>query len=132
MSIADWLGLGKTISEPIKAVGDLYTTDKARLEGENKLQETMNKVTLSQIGVNKSLALSSNLFNSGWQPLLGWTAGLLILLFYGPQIVIATYLWTTLCINKNVIAPFPMKADDIINLVWLLFGFGGYSLIKRK
>lgn len=131
MGIKDWLGLGDTIAKPIKAVSDLYTTDKARLEAQTKHEEVIQKPALSQLEINKTLAMSSILFNSGWQPLIGWTSGFLILLYYAPQIIIITIVWGNTCLDTGIITPFPMKPDELLNLVWLLFGFGGYSLIKR-
>lgn len=132
MGILNYLGMGKDISEPIKAVGDLYTTDKARLEAEAKYQEIVQKPILAQISANAMMAVAKSLFVSGWQPLIGWTAGFLILLYYAPQIIIMTVVWGTNCLDQGVIEAFPMKPDELLNLVWLLFGFGGYSLVKAK
>lgn len=132
MGILDIFGSAKDLAEPIKAVGDLYTTDKARLDGEQKLEETMQKPVLAQIDLNRIFASAASIYNSGWIPLIGWTAGFLILLYYAPQIIIALYVWGKYCINANIVIPFPIKSDDIMNLVWLLFGFGGYSLLKNK
>lgn len=132
MGILNWIGLGKDISEPIKAVSDLYTTDKAKIEAEAKYQEIVQKTQLAQLETNKMLAMSSQVFNSGWQPLIGWTAGFLILIYYAPQIIIATYVWGSAAIETGNVVPFPIKPDDILNLVWLLFGFGGYSLVKKR
>lgn len=132
MGIANWLGLGKDIAEPIKAVGDLYTTDKARIEAETKYQEIIQQPVLEQQKVNAILASSANIFNSGWQPLIGWTSGFLILLYYAPQIILTTYLWYNQCVSQNKILPFPMSPSDILNLVGLVFGFGGLSLFKKK
>jgi hypothetical protein len=119
------------IAEPIKAVGDLYTTDKARIDAQGKYEEIAQKTVLAQISNNAILAASSSLFNSGWQPLIGWTCGFLVFLYYAPQIIIMTYVWGVMCIKSGIVIPFPMKPDDIFNLIWLLFGFGGYSLGKR-
>jgi len=133
MGIKDWLGLSsESIAKPIKALGDLYTTDKARIESETKYEEVVQKPTLAQIGVNAVLATSASIYNSGWQPLIGWTAGFLILLYYAPQLIVIIVVWGCNCIDSGVITPFPMKPDKILSLVWLLFGFGGYSLIKRR
>jgi hypothetical protein len=131
MGIMQWIGLGKEISEPIKAVGDLYTTDKARIEAQKDFEEIAQKPHLAQLETNKLLA-SSSWFNSSWQPLLGWTCGFLVLLYYAPQIVVITWVWGKACALSGIVKPFPMRADDILNLVWLLFGFGGYSLAKSK
>lgn len=131
MGIMNWLGIGKDLSEPIKAVGDLYTTDKARIEAETKLEEQLQKPVITQMANNAIMAASSSMFNSGWQPLIGWTAGFLVLIYYCPQIMIITYVWGSHCIDTGIITPFPMKSDEILNLVYLLFGFGGYSLARR-
>ena len=136
MGIADWMGLGKAVADPIKAVGDLYTTDKARLEAEKDFQEVIDKPVLAQISTNAIMAAAQSIFVSGWQPLIGWTAGFLILLYYAPQIIIATIVWGGNCLESGIVTPFPMKPDDILNLVWLLFGFGvhslGRTLISKK
>jgi|SRR6185503_2354497 len=128
MGILNWLGIGKDIAEPIKAVGDLYTTDKERLESQKDLQVELNKPILSQLSTNAIFASSSRFFNSGWQPLLGWACGFLILLYYFPQIVIATWIWGSACVHTGIVSPFPIKSDDILNLIYLLFGFGIHSL----
>lgn len=128
MGIFDW---GKNITEPIKAVGDLYTTDKARIEAETKFEEVVQKPVIAQIGVNAIMAAAQSIYVSGWQPLIGWTAGFLVLIYYAPQIIIITVVWGGNCLDTGIVTPFPMKADDLLNLVWLLFGFGGYSLARR-
>lgn len=132
MGILNWLGIGKDIAEPINAVSNLYTTDKARLEAEANLTDMLSKIPLEQLHVNKELLKTGRFFDSGWQPLLGWTSGFLVLLYWGPQLVVANYIWIMECVDKMNVLPFPVKPDDIMNLVWLLFGFGGYSLIKQK
>lgn len=131
MGIKDWLGLGDTIAKPIEAVGNLYTTDKARIEAETNFQEIVQKPVLAQINNNAIMAASNHFFNNSWQPLIGWTAGFLIFLYYAPQIIIITIVWGGNCLDSGIVRPFPMKPDELLNLVWLLFGFGGYSLIKR-
>lgn len=132
MGIFSWLGLGKSLADPINAVGNLYTTDKARIEAHAKLEEVTQKPQLEQLKTNEILASASSLFKSGWISLIGWTAGFLVLLYYLPQLIIVTYIWAKASLVSGIIAPYPIKPDDILNLVWLLFGFGGYSLIQRK
>ncbi len=101
---------------------------KAAAEGKN----LMSGIEAGNIEERRFTFLLSQLFNTGWVPLLGWTCGFLVLLYYAPQILIITYVWGMDCIVNKVATPFPMQPDDIFNLVWLLFGFGGYSLIKKK
>jgi hypothetical protein len=131
VGVFDWMGFGKDVAEPIRAVGELYTTDKARLEAEKDLTGELNKPVLAQLMNNAIMAGSSQLFNSGWQSLIGWSSGFLIMLYYVPQLVIMTWLWGVDCLYMGVVKPFPMKPDDLLNLVYLLFGFGAHSLFKK-
>ena len=132
MGIMNWLGIGADLAKPIDSVSNLYTTDKARLEAEKDLTEVVQKPQLAQLATNSILAASNSMFNSGWQPLIGWTAGFLVLLYYAPQIIITTYLWARLSFHANSVLPFPMKPDDLLNLVYLLFGFGIHSVVSRN
>lgn len=134
MSLFEWMGkgIGKDVAEPIKAIGDLYTTDKARIEAQTKLEEQMQKAVLSQAAINQTFASSAHLFNSGWQPLIGWTSGFLILIYWLPQLVLANYLWMGNCLDAHKVLDFPIKPTDMMNLIYLLFGFGGYTLIQKK
>ena len=132
MGLLQWIGLGSEIAKPIDAVSNLYTTDKARIEAETKPEEVTQKVTLAQIDTNKILAASSNIFNAGWQPLIGWTSGFCVALYYIPQLLIINYEWSRNILTYHIITPFPIDPTDILNLVYLLFGFGAYHIVKKK
>jgi hypothetical protein len=130
MGLLNWLISGSELAKPIEAVSNLYTTDKARIEAESELQKQLNNSIAEQSKVNAILAASQKLFNSGWQPLIGWTCGFLVLIYYFPQIVIATLIWSHHCFETGIVSPFPIKPDDILNLIYLLFGFGLHSVFK--
>lgn len=132
MGLLKFLGLGDEIAKPIDAVSKLYTTDKERLEAEKNLTDVMQRPQLAQLENNKLLILTGKLFNSGWQPLIGWTSGACVFLYWVPQLMIANWVWSQQCFMQGEVVKFPIAPDDIYNLVWLLFGFGGYSLIKKK
>ena len=131
MGLLNFLGIGKDIAQPIEAVSKLYTTDKERLEAEKNLADVVQRPALAQIENNKLLILTGKLFNSGWQPLIGWTSGACVFMYWVPQLCIANYIWANQCLALGEVTKFPIAPDDIYNLVWLLFGFGGYSLIKK-
>jgi hypothetical protein len=135
MSFLGWLGLtkgiGKDIAQPIDAISNLYTTDKARLQGEKELTEIEQRPQLAAIDLNKIFAASSNFFNSAYIPLLGWTCGFLILIFYAPQIIIITYVWGMNTIHSGIVTQFPMSPNDLLHLIGLLFGVGMHSLAKK-
>ena len=86
---------------------------------------------MSESDKNVIVDLSKNFFNNGWQNLIGWTSGFLILIYYFPQIIIATYIWGGHCIDTGIVTAFPIRPDDILNLVYLLFGSGAHSIAKK-
>jgi hypothetical protein len=131
MGVLNWLGIGKEIAQPIDAISNLYTTDKAKLQAEKDLIDVEQKPQLAAIDLNKIFATSAIFFNSAWIPLLGWTCGFLILIFYAPQIIICTYVWGTQAIESGIVKQFPMQANDLLHIIGLLFGVGAHSLVKR-
>jgi hypothetical protein len=132
MGLLQWIGLGAELAKPIDAVSNLYTTDKAKIEAETKFEEVVQKPRLTQLENNKIMAMSSVLFQAGWQPLIGWTSGFCVALYYVPQLLVINYEWSRSVLLTHVITPFPIDPTDILNLVYLLFGFGAYHIVKKK
>lgn len=138
MGIKDWLGIGSEIAKPIEAVGDLYTTDKARLEATAKLTEAQTKLTevsqkpqLAFLEVDRILSMSSDFFKSSYIPMAGWTAGFLLLVYYLPQLVVMHYVWAKASIEAGRCSPFPMKPDDLLQLVYIMCAGGVHSILTR-
>ncbi len=132
MGFKDFLGIGSQIAQPIRAVSDLYTTDKARIEAQADYESIAQKPQLAQLETNRIFALSSHFFNSAWQPLVAWTAGGCLALYYVPQLIIADVIWGMNCYSTGVVEPFPINPDDLLQLIYLLFGAGSYHLVKQK
>jgi hypothetical protein len=132
MGILSWLGIGSELVKPIEAVSNLYTTDKARIIADTGLELAQQQRGLKQLENNRIMAMASSMFQSGWQPLIGWTAGFCVALYYVPQLLIADLIWSIECFETGHITPFPIDPTDILNLVYLLFGFGTYHLVKKK
>lgn len=132
MGLLSWIGLGEELAKPIDAASKFYTTDKERLDAENKLVLAGERRGLAQLENNKLMTVAGNVFQGSWQPLVGWTAGFCIALYWIPQLLIANLLWAQQCLDSGKVVPFPIDPTDILNLVYLLFGFGTYHLIKKK
>jgi len=143
MGILSFLGIGKELAEPIEAIGHIVTKDKDRLEIEKdrhkidveaKVAETDAEVRgrTSELETAKTLLLDGKFLNSSCMSLIGWTAGACVALYWIPQLLVTNYIWASNCLAMNKFTPFPIPPDNLYNLVWLLFGFGGYSLIKHK
>lgn len=132
MGLLSWIGLGQDIAKPIDAVSNLYTTDKARIVAETGLELAQQQRGIKQLENNRLMITAGNMFESAWPALVGWTAGFCIALYYIPQLIIADLLWSIDCLDSGKVVPFPIDPTDILNLVYLLFGFGTYHLVKRK
>lgn len=132
MGLLDWLGLNKQIAPTINAVSNLYTTDKARIEAEADLQKAIAPIAEGQQAVNLALAQKESFFESAWQPSIGWTCGACVALYYVPQLLVANYIWAIECFSSGKVMQFPIDPSDILNLVYLLFGFGTYHIAKTK
>ncbi len=130
MSFSNWFKFGEQIAEPIKAVSTLYTTDKQRLDAEATLANVVQKSDAATADVNKVNAQDPRFFESGWRPMIGWTSGACIALYYVPQLILANFIWYTMCMSQHKILPFPIEPTDILNLVYLLLGFGTYKTIE--
>jgi hypothetical protein len=136
MGLLDYLGAGKALAEPIAAVGGvldkLVTTDKDRANAEQVMGLIRQNPMLWQVTLNQLNAQSSRWFDSGWRPFIGWIGGICVGLYFMPQFIIAAYLWVTMCIAKNAILPYPISADQLMELVWLLLGFGAYHIADKR
>ena len=69
------LGLGAIIESVGKVAGDLYTTDKERLELELRNRELDQAGDARQVEVNNVEAASASVFVAGWRPFAGWVCG---------------------------------------------------------
>lgn len=136
MGILDLIGIGNAISKPIEAVGSVLdkvvTTDKDRSNAEQVMALIRQNPMLWQAVLNNFNATSSRFFDSSWRPFIGWVGGLCIALYFIPQFSFAAYLWVSLCTAKHEIIPYPIKADQLMELVWLLLGFGAYHIADRR
>ena len=58
-----------------RAFPDSAARELARLEVMAKMQESLNRLDLAQLDVNKQEAAHASLFVAGWRPFIGWTCG---------------------------------------------------------
>lgn len=132
MSILSWIGLGGQLAKPIEAVSNLYTTDKAKILAETGMELAQQKRGMAQLENNRLMISSGKFFESAWPALVGWTSGFCVALYWIPQLLVANLIWAQECLDTGRVTPFPIDPTDILNLVYLLFGFGTYHLVKKK
>lgn len=119
------------VAAPIKAVGDLYTTDKARLEAEKDVINAAAQITIPQIENNRVMLQSSNRFEVFSQSLTYFTIGACLALYWVPRLILSTYIWGVLCLEQHKVLAYPIDPNDIMQLVYLVFGGSGLFLLKR-
>ncbi len=80
MGIASFLGIGKEISEPVKAVGNafdkLFTSDEERLTKAEAMERIKQNPAMWQSALDKLNAQSSYWFAAIARPFNVWVAGL--------------------------------------------------------
>jgi hypothetical protein len=80
MGIANWLGFGKEISEPVDAVGNaldkLFTSDEERLTKQEILDKTNQNPTLWQKSLDMLNASSKVWFVAAARPFCVWISGI--------------------------------------------------------
>jgi hypothetical protein len=138
----DLIGIGSIIEGVGKVAGDLYTTDKERLEmalEERKLSLEEKKIDqatdLAQVDINKIEAASTSLFVSGWRPAVGWVgvAGLTYQFLGYP---LMQWVWAfgqgVDIIPKGLAAPPDLQIEHLMTLLAGLLGFGGMRSFEKS
>lgn len=138
--ISELLGTG----DVVKTVGDsldkLFTSDEERLEAKHELTKAQRKFdylsdklvvqqNIAQMDVNKVEAASSNMFQAGWRPAIGWIG--VLALFY--QFVAYPALLWLQTFMPGIHPPPALEADMMFTIVTGMLGIAGMrSYDKNK
>jgi hypothetical protein len=123
------LGLGAVIDSVGKIAGDLYTSDKERMELDLKARELDQASDARQVTVNAAEAATGNMFIGGWRPATGWTcvAGLVYQTIVQPVVP-----WVLTVVGvANVPALPPIDGDTLMVLLFGLLGLGGLRTAEK-
>jgi hypothetical protein len=137
---------GNIIKETLNGVGGLFSTLREVLTGEvspdkklaalQQIDALEQQLKLGQIETNKIEAASTSIFIAGWRPYIGWICGTSLGVYYIPQALMATVLWTIQCvmamssavdITVLVLPSYPLifEVSEIMGLVASLLGMAG-------
>jgi len=145
---------GTIIKETLSGIGGLARDIRAAITGkidpdkqaeiEMKLADMEARAMSAQTDINKIEAANPNVFVSGWRPFIGWVCGFSLAVYYIPQALVATALWTIQCtmvmraaadIGKVVLPAYPIifNVAEILGLVASLLGLSvSRSFEKNK
>ena len=112
---------GRLIEKTGNALNKLFTSDDERMT-HREIMARMEQRPVEMAHELNLIAAGGNWFNAGWRPALGWVGVAGIALFFIPQYVMASILWTKLAWSAEVLPPYPIDAEGIWQLVTLLIG----------
>lgn len=138
MSVIDsLLDIGKSAIEriwpdPIKRAEEMRKLEELHQKGDLAQLDAHVKLMLAQAEINKMDAQSSNKFQSGWRPAIGWVGALSLALMYIPKALVMTYIWTYQALTilngwdgqtELIIPNFPdLGVSDVIGLLVSMLG----------
>jgi hypothetical protein len=136
MGVLNVLGLGQAATPPIEALGKtldgLFTSDDERLTHAEVMERLRQTPQSWQAQANLVDANSPWWFQRGWRPSYGWVGSISLFFYFVPQYVIASYLWTVMCLAQHKIIDFPISATPILELTGLLLGVYGTQRMVEK
>ncbi len=104
------------------AIDELFTSDDERNTAEILKAKIKQNPRAWAHQLNVINAQSRRWFDSGWRPALGWVGAIGLFLYYIPQYFLAAVLWVRMCWDADVLVPYPVTADGLMELVGLLIG----------
>ena len=121
------LGAGKTIAQPVEAVGNvldkLFTSDDERLTHKELQTKLAMKPSLAQVELNKVEAGHRSIFVAGWRPAIGWVCACGLMFVYVINPIIQWY--------SGIPGP-DMPLDNITELVYGLLGLGALRTVEKR
>lgn len=133
---------GKTIKNTLEGVGSLAVDLRSALTGdipsekraelEIKAQQIESELLQAQAEINAIEAASKKLFVAGWRPFIGWIGGIGLGLYYIPQFAFGAFVWIKIFITTGQIAPYPVSANGLLELVLALLGVAGMRTYEKK
>ena len=130
--IAGLFGAGKTIAEPVEAVGNvldkLFTSDDERLAHSEIVERLRQQPGLAQVELNKVEAQHRSIFVAGWRPFIGWVCGINIAYLVCIRDIMT---WVIMVFNIDIAAPPALGMDMTAELVIALLGISGLRTFEK-
>jgi hypothetical protein len=136
MGIFDFLGVGQAAAAPIDAIGNLigkvYTSEGEKLSAQEMIERLRQNPQLWQAEINKLDAQSTWWFQRGWRPSYGWVGSISLFFYFVPQYIMASYLWSIMCLEQHKLLDFPISATPVLELAGIMLGIYGTQRTIEK
>jgi hypothetical protein len=131
-------GAGKTISEPVEAVGNvldkLFTSKDEKLSHEEIRMRLMMKPDIAQVELNKVEAQHRSIFVAGWRPFIGWVCGYALLYNFIVRDIAAwiiTLIYPLIEGVPQVEAPPELAMTHLMTVLMGMLGLGGMRTYEK-
>jgi hypothetical protein len=128
--------LGKGVSEPIEAVGNvidkIFTSDEERLSKQAVLEKLKQRPAEVQAELNKLEAQHRSVFVAGWRPFIGWILGSSLACYYIPKFLLGSIMWIISCIKLGAMIPYPLDVGGLHDLVLAMLGMAAIRTYEKK
>ncbi len=125
-------GAGEVLGATGVLAKDIREAIKGKEGDPDKELELLHKGYKIQAEITSENQKHRSLFVAGWRPFIGWICGISIGLYFIPQYVMASYLWVTMCIDKNELLQYPISSEQIIELALLMMGMAGLRTFDKS
>lgn len=126
---------GDAIAAPVEAVGNvldkLFTSDQEKLVAAQVMEKIKQHPQELQVEINKLESQHRSIFVAGWRPFIGWVCGLSLATYYIPQFTLAAVLWTRACWMAKALAPYPVEATGLLELVLAMLGMATIRTVEK-
>ena len=124
--------IAAAIPKVIDIFGDIFQTmfpdaaerEAKRLEYSLKVQETLTRLDIAQIEVNKTEAQSASIFVAGWRPAIGWVCAFA----FAYQLILQPFMIFGFSVAGVTIPQTPMLDNDLLG--WAMGGMLGLGTMR--
>jgi hypothetical protein len=126
---------GEAISKPVDAIGNLldklFTSDEERAVAEQVMEKIKQHPQELQAEINKLEAQHRSWFVAGWRPAIGWVCGISLFMYFVPQFIIASILWTKACWVAEKLVAYPADASGLFELILAMLGMATIRTVEK-
>lgn len=126
-------GGGKSIAEPVEAVGNvldkLFTSDEEREQAKAVMEKLRQRPLELQVELNKLEAQHRSRFVAGWRPFIGWVCGVGLAFTFVINPLIE---WLSIFIGVDVTTGPNVPTEIMMELVLAMLGMGALRTFEKK
>ncbi len=117
--------------DPVNIADGVANVIDRFIETPDEKREALAAIRKGTNEINALAAGHRSAFVAGSSPAILWICAISLFFFYVPQYMLASILWVKVSWAAQVIQPYPVSADGILELVAALTGLGVLRSIEK-